>query len=552
MTLSFPFGMKKFWNDSAEIQTSGLYWVNTGNQGDAYDLGGQVLAAQAEDIVTTFVIPNDNPIVGNAPQTLAQDHILISRLLAKSSTCSYYQLASGKRAFRSLPDDLNRIGNTQNQLIILFFPATSWQNFSGKEFEIWLKAMSAFAQHRNCALLILCYGLTNSALKTQLNSHHRLIYGLSNLQTDIVPAQFVISWWHNNFGVEANHSYSLQKYTQGWGIMPLTSTSNSESNTLNDDQWLYFAQRDVLEGAPPLSENWQLFDDNAVLTARGMHARAATLIFSLRTNDEVETLARQIHSLRIQRGNRLKIAVREMSASLRYIDQRLLQACGANLVVPHAARLSSFLTLLDDIQQLSFTRYVAEDIDKLLEGRLPTHHKGFLPLPTFCEVMQSIWSHTTLTTEARGLLISLRPVSGILPQQVISLCHLRRDGDVITLTEHHLYLFLSNCQVSDVDNVLNSLFSLPANDIFASRTLWHQDSDIQSEVRRLAAKKALPAQVLQPQPVSASPSVSQHRTSVHLPEPLILTLSDTPVSRSMAETTRHINEPSHDGQESPR
>ncbi len=550
MALSFSFGMKQFWNESAEMQASGLYWVNADSQDAAYGLGEQVLAAQAEGIVTTFILPKENLITGGTGEPLAQDNILISRLLAKRPSLACYQLASGNRAFRSLPDDLNRVSNTHNHLIVLLFPVIVWQNLSEKEFSAWLKAMSALAQHKNCTLLIICHGHVSNVLKGRLNSHHRLIYGLSSFQTDIVPAQFIISWWHNNFGVEANNSYSLQKCDHGWGIQPHTSGLNS-ANTLSDDQWLYLAQRDVLEGAPALSENWQLFDDNTLLTERGMRARSATLIFSLRSNDEVEPLARQIHSLRIQRGNGLKIAVREMHASLRYIDQRLLQACGANLVVPHAARPSSFLTLLDDIQQLSFTRHVSENIEQLLEGRLPTHHKGFLPLPTFCEVMQSIWSHTTLATEARGLLIALRPVSGISPQQAISLCHLRRDGDVITLTGRNLYLFLSNCQVSDVDNVLTSLFSLPVDEVFASRTLWHQERDIQSEVRRLAAKKTLPEQALQPQAIDVPITPQQQRTSVHLPEPLILTLSDTPVTRSVAETTLHLDESLRDGQEQP-
>ena len=60
--------------------------------------------------------------------------------------------------------------------------------------------------------------------------------------------------------------------------------------------------------------------------------------------------AHQIHTLRRSRGNGLKIAVREMSASLRYSDERLLLACGANLIVPHVAPLSRFLTMLEGIQ----------------------------------------------------------------------------------------------------------------------------------------------------------------------------------------------------------
>lgn len=81
MALSFSFGMKQFWNESAEMQASGLYWVNTDSQDAAYGLGGQVLAAQTEEIITTFILPKENPITGGTDEPLGRDNILISRLL---------------------------------------------------------------------------------------------------------------------------------------------------------------------------------------------------------------------------------------------------------------------------------------------------------------------------------------------------------------------------------------------------------------------------------------------------------------------------------------
>ena len=62
----------------------------------------------------------------------------------------------------------------------------------------------------------------------------------------------------------------------------------------------------VLEGAPALSENWSLFESNEALFMKPAPP-AATLVFSLMQNNQIETLARQIHTLRRQRGSALKL-----------------------------------------------------------------------------------------------------------------------------------------------------------------------------------------------------------------------------------------------------
>ncbi|CCK16433.1 FIG005274: hypothetical protein [Cronobacter universalis NCTC 9529] len=54
----------------------------------------------------------------------------------------------------------------------------------------------------------------------------------------------------------------------------------------------------VLEGAPPLSENWTLFEDNDALFNEARQAQAATVIFSLSQNSQIEGLARHVHALR--------------------------------------------------------------------------------------------------------------------------------------------------------------------------------------------------------------------------------------------------------------
>lgn len=504
------------------MQSQGLYWVNTEPERAAYELCGQVVAAQDADATISVIFQEDNLILAPGDKGLPPEHALIARAISKGSKIHYYHMVEGKKALKYLAIDISRLPRFRQQLLIVMLPAALANSLEITAFEKWLHNITEQCKIQNFPTLVVCYGKGIHTIIPRLYTHNRLLYGLATLNVDIYPAKYVISWWHNQFGVEANSAYALLPHSPGWKITT-PQASAEQTNTLGDDQWMYLAQSSILEGAPPLSDKWFLFADNERLVDRGLHARAATLIFALSGNDQIETLARQIHLLRIQRGNALKIVVREMYPALRYIDQRLLQACGASLIVPHAARLSSFLTLLDDIQQGSYNRYVPENIELLLQGRLPSHHKGYLPLPVFCEVLHSIMGQTTLALENHGILLALLPVSGISPPQAMSLCHLRRDGDVLTLTERHLYLFLSNCQVSDVDNVLNFLFSLPTADVFQNRTLWYQDNDIQTEVRRLAGLK------MPPEPLMTSPAADPASKPLpgkrnRIPVPIILQL----------------------------
>ncbi|WP_268580386.1 BcsE family c-di-GMP-binding protein, partial [Escherichia coli] len=132
-------------------------------------------------------------------------------------------------------------------------------------------------------------------------------------------------------GINANQLLTLYAAEGGW--QGEDENSQPSPTALRSDESQYLAERSILEGAPPLSANWQLLESNDELAQHGMLRLSATLIFALYQSDQIDHLAHQIHTLRRSRGNGLKIAVREMSASLRYSDERLLLACGANLIV---------------------------------------------------------------------------------------------------------------------------------------------------------------------------------------------------------------------------
>ncbi|MFY1079425.1 BcsE family c-di-GMP-binding protein, partial [Escherichia coli] len=100
------------------------------------------------------------------------------------------------------------------------------------------------------------------------------------------------------------------------------------------DRDVYLAQTEVLEGAPPLSAAWRLYDGWGGLLPAALQAREATVVLAIDENAQVDALARLLHRLRRERGNALKLVVRELQPCLRYADERLLMQCGCSLVVP--------------------------------------------------------------------------------------------------------------------------------------------------------------------------------------------------------------------------
>lgn len=220
---------------------------------------------------------------------------------------------------------------------------------------------------------------------------------------------FDIAFWCNEKGVSARQQLLLCQQDERWTL------SHQEETAIQprSDEKRILSHVAVLEGAPPLSEHWTLFDNNEALFNDARTAQAATIIFSLTQNNQIEPLARRIHTLRRQRGSALKIVVRENIASLRATDERLLLGCGANMIIPWNAPLSRCLTLIESVQGQQFSRYVPEDITTLLSMTQPLKLRGFQPWDIFCDAIHTMMSNTLLPADGKGVLVALRPVPGI-------------------------------------------------------------------------------------------------------------------------------------------
>lgn len=472
MTLSFNLGVRQLWDEVNTMQTPGLYWLNVDRDQDAKTFTNQIITSQSIDCGVALIGIGTPPaeIVGS-PESFT----------AGPEKLPLYLLPPDEKALLQLPEDLTRILNPRESLLILFSPASFWENIEKETLTRWTTNITPWLTQRRCTLLVICHGNGANNIRKIFIAQHRQLWGLASLRWLQDQYRYDVAYWCNQNGVSASLDTVIQHDEQGWRI------EEEKPRTLQprNDDFLYLAHADVLEGAPPLSENWSLFSSNKALADAAYAAQAATLIFSLKQNDQIDELAHLVHGLRRQRGNALKLVIRENAPCLRFSDERLLLACGANLIIPYNAPLSRSLTMIESVQGQVFPRHVPADINVLLQAMRPLNMKGYIPHSRFCETMLALMSNTLLPEDSKGLLIALRPVPGLKVRQALTLCHIRRFGDLVTLDDERMTLFLSSCRLNDLDVALRHIFPLPVDEVFSNRQVWHQDKLIIAEIHQM-------------------------------------------------------------------
>ncbi|CUU25587.1 cellulose biosynthesis protein [Duffyella gerundensis] len=497
MKKPWSLGLKQVQSEFIMMDTPGCYWVTATREEDGRTFIRQVIASQqALTLISSAEKPQRllQPVPAEGPDRIPM-----------------YSLKKNRKSLLQLSDDLMRIHNSKSGLMVFYCDVSHWNTLSGQEISDWLKKTRRRLITQKITLLILTTGFEISHLRNHLQHCFRQLDGAAHIDHQQDSWQYRISWWNYNNVLIADRAVRLTLTQERFTALP--QSEKNQPLSLNDEN-NYIAEQQVLEGAPPLSKQWLLYESNAQVFSRAQQASTATVIFSLARNEQINELAEYIHGLRLTRGSGLKIVLREMQTSLRYSDERLLLACGVNVIVPHGASLSRFLSALEGIQGQIWSRHIPGDLTLLKNAMQPLQERGYLSLDAFCDAVRRLVSNTVLPENGKGLLVALRPVPGMKAEQLIALCKPRRYGDLATLTGQRICLFLSSCRYSDLDTALRSIFRLPHDEIFSNRLVWFEDAQILTEISQMndapGAWHDLPLPTLAPvikQPVSQQPRI---------------------------------------------
>ena len=471
----FTLGIQSLWDEVSHMPAGGVWWMNIDRHEDAVTLLNQTLSSQRSDAKVAAIV------MGEKPQNVVKQNISHG-----PEKIRLFSMPKNENSLNWLHRDLLCSLDPTNYLFILQCADNFWQNIPANRLRSWLNSLQRWAKYYRCTFLILNPENNGDARLSLLLGEHRALSGLASMRFQGDSHLFDIAYWGNEKGVSARQQLQINVIDERWQLAEKEETVIQPRSDEKD----VISTRSALEGAPPLSEYWTVFDTNDAVFNAARASQAATLIFSVEQTSQIEQVARYIHTLRRQRGSALKIVVREIVASLRTTDERLLLGCGANLVVPWNTQLSRCLTLIESVQKQQFNRHVPDEIETLVSMTQPLKLRGYQKWDVFCEAVHDIMNNPLLPDDNKGVMVALRPVPGLRVEQALTLCRPNRLGDIMTIGDNRLVLFLSFCRINDLDTALNHIFPLPTGDIFSNRMVWFEDKLITAEIVQMRAVTA--------------------------------------------------------------
>lgn len=471
----FSLGIQSLWDEVSHMPLGGVWWMNVERREDAVSLLNQTIAAQRSDAKIAAITMGEKP---RAIVKLNEAH--------GPEKIRLFTMPKNENGLYSMRRDLLCSLEPAGYLFILLCTDNIWQNIPADRLRSWLNNVQRWAEYYHCSLLVLNPGNNTDAQLSLLLSEYRALSGLASLRFQGDSHLFDIAFWGNEKGVSARQQLRVKYNDSLW---QLAEEEEAVVQPRSDEKDV-LSTRMALEGAPPLSEYWSVFDTNDALFNASRSVQAATIIFSVEQTSQIEQLAHYIHTLRRQRGSALKMVVRETTACLRATDERLLLGCGANLVVPWNAPLSRCLTLVESVQKQQFQRHVPDEISTLLAMTQPLKLRGYQKWDIFCDAVHNIMNNPLLPADNKGVMVALRPVPGLRVEQALTLCRPNRLGDIMTIGDNRLVLFLTFCRINDLDTALNHIFPLPTGDIFSNRMIWFEDKQITAEIVQMKAVTA--------------------------------------------------------------
>jgi len=459
-----------FLDQQVQMCSGSVYWVTVDQPADARLLARQFIEEIPEHVPATLI----------AGAGSVQD--IISDLAPDRGPDKLKLFEIGKKfiepGLATLTRDLSRARIVPSSQILLVLPASSWgDSTTASQLQRWCERMCAWLLERNATLLVITYGEA-ALLHTELLQLNQTLAGLSRLYRYNGDVRYHLHFWHNELGVTAGQEFKLSD--QGNALTLIPQTEIDTQPRVADDQHVYFAERTVLEGAPSMSKHWYLFESREALLEAAQTARAATIIVGIDNSYQLLELAQQLHDLREQSGPELKIVVREMEPSVRYRDERLLLACGANLIVPHGTLLSRFLSMIESIQGQRWQYSQNIDFETLLERQRPPQIRGLISPRDFYEAVAQIYKDSS--GEVTHQLMKFQPVPGLGEELFLNQMCLRRFGDIACLLGGELYLFLFACRADGLDPALGNICRLPWRDMFTERRVLSGLSELPAEV----------------------------------------------------------------------
>ncbi|MBS9989151.1 cellulose biosynthesis protein BcsE [Vibrio alginolyticus] len=393
----------------------------------------------------------------------------------------------------NLVKDIRQTNIKKLSTYILVLPDSLLSSSDDYFVSTFLRNLNELANNKKLTISVCIYGhLTTSLLKPILISHNRYIAGLATMTSlDDARYCYLVDFWSNKHGVISQDEYLLSNTKDK--KLKATSYETHQPRAIQEDKSdsdRIYISRGAFRESEKAPKGMSMAESNQELIAMLNNPRSSTIVFSCDNQSEVQQIALDCYRLRSAYGRQLKIIVRETQQCLRYADEKFLLRSGANFISHAQIPPMRFMTQVEAIQGQMLTRPIPDSLEALLKYDLKFGSKGYLQNQDFSQYCIDVISHST-HSNVNFALIKLNLLPGMTAEECLRLCHIRRDGDVVTACNKALYVLFSAIRHSDIDIALNNIFEFPVRDLFHSTHTFDTQLDIETELKFIVQDEAV-------------------------------------------------------------
>ena len=469
--ITYTLGIHSLDNNAQNMVKKEIYWLNTSNESDVKILLDQVVRLNQNLVVN--IDERFNNHIGKLDNNVD--------IRKRNKLFNKVKFNFGLNA----KDYVKQIKLNKNTLIILSIPDIDFKNIDNAILYKLLKNIKLASIKYNCAICFISNNANPAELKKILIDKFKVLSGFALLSNLPSGYQYDIVYWLNQHTLLSNKQINLHIQDN----QLVLSVENEKSVNYKNDKNIFYINSKIIDNKNLHSDNWVLVNSNKALLEIASKSYSSTLVLSIDKVDEIDELAENIHHIRSTRGEYLKIVIVELKPCIRFSDERLLLACGANVMVHNGTSETHLFSLLESIQNQIYSNILPNNVKLLVDGMKPLRIKGFIPPQEFKDSITTLMSNTLLPEDGKGLLFVFKAVEGLHPKQTLSLCRIRRFGDIVTIDSENIYLFLSSCRLSDRESALRNIFQLPIDSIFKNKAVYSRDKDIQKHLLPLSSTK---------------------------------------------------------------
>ncbi len=395
----------------------------------------------------------------------------------------FFTVRSLRRLFSDLPRDLRKcLGFKSGVLIICLFRGRLVLEDNISDLTKQLADIRACLRESGNTLLLLPWG-QEPGVDDRLVAVSPALTGLALLSG--IPAGD-----HPKSGAprDLTYRYEIQFWTDGSSrtdtmicLLKLTGDGfcsiRSDGVPLDifaDAAKCYIAGHDFVADSGFYTRTEYFPDNKSLVDAVKEKITGATCILELRSRAEIEELAEELHLLRATRGASPVLVVWEKLPGIRNSSERLLLASGASFIFPHDARPIYMNVMLERIRNYPWQGNVPRYQEILREYReFAALGSGYQETGRFISIItESVGGNSSILWLKRSpALVILSCRNGITPGIAASLFHPSRHGDICSVWENRILVFLSSCSYEEIPATLNRIFTEPADKIFTAMSV---------------------------------------------------------------------------------